>query len=127
MTPANICSGFRKCGIYPFNPDAIDCTISTENPAGNVQGGAGDEMNEDEGGECSHSAEDSGTFSAEKEQLFQMRYEEDMIFLTKNIYSGSILIILMLFPKILKHQKLLQIFLILILQMIYSCLLIILH
>ena len=76
MTPANICSGFRKCGIYPFNPDAIDCTISTENPAGNVQGGAGDEMNEDEGGECSHSAEDSGTFSAEKEQLFQMRYEE---------------------------------------------------
>ena len=79
MTPANICSGFRKCGIYPFNPDATDCTISTDNPAGHVQGGAGDEIDEDEGGECSHSAEDSGsliTFSAEKEQLFQVRYEE---------------------------------------------------
>ena len=33
MIPANICSGFRKCGIYPYNPDAIDCSISTNNPA----------------------------------------------------------------------------------------------
>ena len=41
-TPANICSGFRKCGIYPFNPDAIDCTISTDNPVGHVQGGVRD-------------------------------------------------------------------------------------
>jgi len=25
MIPENICSGFKKCGIYPFNPNAIDC------------------------------------------------------------------------------------------------------
>ena len=48
MTPANICSGFQKCGIYPFNPDAIDCTISTNDPAGHVQRGAGNETDEDE-------------------------------------------------------------------------------
>lgn len=55
MSPANIlCFGFRKCGIYPFNPYAIDFTISTNNPAGQVQGVAGDE----------------------KEQLIQVRYKE---------------------------------------------------
>ena len=45
----------------------------------------------------------------------------------KSIYSGSVFIILMLFPEILKHQKLLQIFLTLVLQMIYCHLLMILH
>ena len=75
MTPANICSGFRKCGIYPFNPDAIDCTISTDNPVGHVQGGAGDEMDESDRVEGGHSGEDSGssiTFFVEKEQLFKV-------------------------------------------------------
>ena len=32
MTPTVICAGFRRCGVYPFNPQAIDCSISTENP-----------------------------------------------------------------------------------------------
>ena len=32
MNPATICAGFRKCGIYPFKPDAIDCGISVTNP-----------------------------------------------------------------------------------------------
>ena len=27
MTPSNICSGFKKCGIYPFNPNAIQCGL----------------------------------------------------------------------------------------------------
>ena len=90
MTPANICSGFRKCGVYPFNPNAIDCTISTDNPAGQVQRGAGNEIDENEGGgDGSRSAEDFDdhelpsnalsnpiTFPAEKEQLFKVRYEE---------------------------------------------------
>ena len=25
MTPSTICSGFRRCGVYPFNLNAIDC------------------------------------------------------------------------------------------------------
>ena len=46
-TPPNLCSGFRKCGTYPFNPDAIDCTTITDNPTGQVQWGAGDEIDEE--------------------------------------------------------------------------------
>ena len=74
MTPANICSGFRKCGIYPFDPNAIDCTISTNNPAGCVQQGAGGNEGEGEGdgdGSDDHELQSnqhssSITFSAEK-------------------------------------------------------------
>lgn len=32
MTSSIICAGFRKCGVYPFNPNAIDCSISVTNP-----------------------------------------------------------------------------------------------
>ena len=27
MTLLTICADFCKCGVYPFNPDAIDCSI----------------------------------------------------------------------------------------------------
>ena len=27
MNPAIICSGFRKCGVYPFNPNAMDVVL----------------------------------------------------------------------------------------------------
>ena len=50
LDPPLICSGFQKCGTYPFNPDAINCTTITDNPTGQVQWGAGDEMDENEGG-----------------------------------------------------------------------------
>ena len=32
MNPATICAGFRKCGVYPFKPDAIDCGTGVTNP-----------------------------------------------------------------------------------------------
>lgn len=32
MTPATIKSGFWRCSVYPFNPDAIDCSVSVSNP-----------------------------------------------------------------------------------------------
>lgn len=28
IRPSNICAGFRKCGIFPFDPKAIECTAS---------------------------------------------------------------------------------------------------
>ena len=28
IRPSNICAGFKKCGIYPFDPKAIECTAS---------------------------------------------------------------------------------------------------
>ncbi|XP_065895973.1 uncharacterized protein [Dysidea avara] len=37
MNPATICSGFRKCGVYPFNPNAIDCSVSVVNPEVSLQ------------------------------------------------------------------------------------------
>ena len=30
MTPSTICSGFRRCGVYPFNPNVIDCRLTAE-------------------------------------------------------------------------------------------------
>ena len=30
MSPANIIAGFRTCGVYPFNPNAISATPHTE-------------------------------------------------------------------------------------------------
>ena len=55
MTISNICSGFRKCGIYPFNPGAVSC--------GNLPSNT-----------CESNQPD---FSAEKIALFERRYEEE--------------------------------------------------
>lgn len=32
MIPSTIMAGLRRCGMYPLNPDAIDCSISVGNP-----------------------------------------------------------------------------------------------
>ena len=32
MNPATISSGCRRCGVYPFNEDTIDCSVSVINP-----------------------------------------------------------------------------------------------
>jgi len=37
MNPTTICSEFQRCGVYPFNPDAIDCSVSITNPGANLQ------------------------------------------------------------------------------------------
>ena len=37
MNPTTKCSGFRRCGVYPFNPDAIDCSVSVTNPGASLQ------------------------------------------------------------------------------------------
>ena len=28
LRPSNVCAGFKKCGIFPFDPNAIECTVS---------------------------------------------------------------------------------------------------
>ena len=52
MSPSTICSGFRTCGVYPFNPDAIDCGIDLgeSSPA---QDGNSSHSNSDDGGDDS--------------------------------------------------------------------------
>jgi len=32
MTPSTICFGFSNSGVLPFNPEAIGCSVSVENP-----------------------------------------------------------------------------------------------
>ena len=89
MTPANICSGFRKCGVFPYNPDAIDCSISTDNPAGelgingrsndNEENDMGDDRGEGSGNEQGDQQlddQDWRTFSDDQIRLFTERYEE---------------------------------------------------
>ena len=82
MMPSIICSGFRRCGVYPFNPHAIDCSISRDNPEASLtisHGGENEmESKKPEDGENSDEQEKSKstTFSKEQEQLYQRRYEE---------------------------------------------------
>jgi len=37
MTPSIIIAGFRRCGVFPLNPDAIDCSVSASNPEATLQ------------------------------------------------------------------------------------------
>ena len=43
VTPANICGGFRKAGVYPYNPDAVeipDSSLSSGRESGDTSGGS---------------------------------------------------------------------------------------
>ena len=63
MVPLNIISGFRTCGVYPFNPMAVldydPCTNSTENTT-----------------DASLNHSKDITFTEEQEVRFATRYEE---------------------------------------------------
>lgn len=80
MTPSNICMGFKKCGVYPFNDNAIDCGIAFT---------AGSNEDEDSNSSPKRSRDEDSSipdtddliekcneFSAEKLEVFQTRYEE---------------------------------------------------
>ena len=71
-----ICAGFKQCGIYPFNPWVIDCSISTENPEASLTRPS-DEQTETENGLMENGDENTVTeFSIKQEQRFQTRSEE---------------------------------------------------
>ena len=81
FTPVNILSGFKKTGVYPFNPSVVDdrqlapsTAFQTEKP---IPTGTADEAS------CGSSSEksdelppSSSLFSPEKEALFTRRYEQ---------------------------------------------------
>ena len=72
MTPSNITNGFRKCGVYPFDPEAVKpSTISSGLP---------DEESSDEDpeedGENNGEEQEEAMFTAEEEALFKQRFEE---------------------------------------------------
>ena len=90
MNPATICSGFKRSGIHPFNPDTINCSISVENPDASLQlashevnsgGNSGGSIEESITEQSSESASKktasrNSYFSSEKLSLFQRRYKE---------------------------------------------------
>ena len=89
MTPTIICSGFRRCGVYPFNPQAINCSISTENPEASLTRSSDEQMDEvNENGDeneqmdtenevMENGDENTATeFSIEQEHLFRTRFKE---------------------------------------------------
>ena len=83
IQPQNLIAGFKKCGIYPYNPEAIKAPITTpdEGDDGGIELerekkldetsiGGNDDMNMDDGDERV-----SDTFSPEQIVLFTLRYE----------------------------------------------------
>lgn len=81
--PANIVAGFRKVGVYPYDPMAIDVPdIPTcDESVGNVvdetgSKGIDDSSDESEDDECELTNEDdTTTFTEEQLALFETRYE----------------------------------------------------
>ena len=81
MNPVTICSGFRRCGVYPLNPDVIDCSISIVNPEASlheVDEDAGSQDNQSDDGMSDPQQCNNGqsSISPEKAALFQQRFEE---------------------------------------------------
>ena len=76
MNPATISSGFRRCGVYPFNPDAIDCSVSVANPEASLQ-----KVNkrDDKSKSTDQVCDRKSTIPPEKAALFQRRYEEGCV------------------------------------------------
>jgi len=77
VTITTICSGFRRCGVYPFNPDAIDCSVSVVNPEATLQQAHvhsdPESYNENY---CKKSQQPPVILSSDKLVLFQRRLRE---------------------------------------------------
>ena len=81
MVPAIIISGFRRSGIYPFNPEAIDYgvddvskkpTSKKDDSKSRSKASKGEDFNSRSKNLQANAIE----FSAEQEKRFQRRYEE---------------------------------------------------
>ena len=71
MTPAVIISGFKRSGIYPFNPEALDYGMNTDVTKKTKQ-----TTTESARLKSQTSLKNAIHFSAEQEKKFQRRYEE---------------------------------------------------
>ena len=81
MNPVTICSGFRRRGVYPLNPDVIDCSISIVNPEASlheVDEDVGSQDNQGDDGMSNPQQCNNGqsSISHEKAALFQQRFQE---------------------------------------------------
>ena len=80
MTPANICSGFRTCGIHPFNRNAIKIPGTVASKVSGESGESGDSVemseNDKEANSTPNPVGGEPSFTPEEEKLYETRYEE---------------------------------------------------
>ena len=82
VTPETICSGFRRAGVYPYNPNAIKIPDNqpskpTEQSGAAIAGGAATVDSAATAGSVANvPSSPSPTFTQEQEDLFERRYEE---------------------------------------------------
>jgi len=84
MNPTAICSGFQRCGVYPFNTDTIDCSVSITNPGASLQQACVQSEEEiqdvDANGENQRQCIPSTSLSLDKLALFNNDSVRGMIF-----------------------------------------------
>ena len=77
IVPSNIISGFRTCGVYPFNPGAVRVTDDDYMPE---QGSSSAWLEEEEPPSVCYHVSDSNVsdshFTSEQEELFRRRFDE---------------------------------------------------
>ena len=94
LTPANLIAGFKTCGVFPFDRNAVKAvpthemnTLPSEKSAGNFEKTAeavAKNMSEEL---VVTEKEDTEIFSAEQEQLFMRRFEEGYDLSTDPVYN----------------------------------------
>ena len=62
MTLLTICADFCKCGVYPFNPDATDCSIGVADVDGSDKE-SDDNNNDQKSGEAPEGVDKEDTES----------------------------------------------------------------
>ena len=78
FTTLNIMSGFRKCGLFPLNPSAVDdrCMAPSKAFVRNRESAAITVSNTAHTDTCTNSVPSSPVFTKEQEELFVKRFEE---------------------------------------------------
>ena len=99
MTPSTICAGFKKSGVFPFNPEAIDCGVSVNEThvLGQVVGAKIGEVDKESDEANKEGNHEPPVFSAEQQLLFQTRLKKVTTYMILIINSGLQLIIQNLF------------------------------
>ena len=76
ISPSNICSGFRICGVYPFNPGANDSGIDIEGRASHNEHSDDNNTDTSCGFDDSNNSDHHDEFSAQTLARVQKRYDE---------------------------------------------------
>ena len=89
MSPSIISSGFKRSGIYPFNPDAIDYGMPADTDV-EVNHNNEEELEPYLSEQCDHEEQDLSEqqFTPEQEELLIGGMKKSTIFLIPSIFNG---------------------------------------